>query len=133
MLCTSCLIIPGNIKCQCILLFYGTKFDHLIKVMTDWIPPLWKELYPLADMRGLGASGNILSHLIVIIPADDPSLQVLKVVISLIFWDIVASQFPSCVFTNALFDSFTYKHVEDLFLYLFILTFHKYLLTHPHK
>ena len=101
--------------------------------MTDWIPPLWKELYPLADMRGLGASGNILSRLIVIIPADDPSLQVLKVVISLIFWDIVASQFPSCVFTNALFDSFTYKHVEDLFIYLFILTFHKYLLTHPHK
>lgn len=85
MLCTSCLITPGNIKCQCVLLFYGTEFDCLVKEMTDWIPPLWKELYPLADMRGLGTSGNILSLVIVIVPADDPSLQVLKIVISLIF------------------------------------------------
>ena len=115
MLCTSCLITPGNIKCQYIILFYDAEFDCLVKVMTDWIPPLWKELYPLEDMRSLGASGNILSLLIVIIPADDPSLQVLKIAISLTFSDTVASQFPSCIFTNALFDSFTYKHVENFF------------------
>ena len=31
------------------------------------------------------------------------------------FLGLVTSHFPSCIFTNALFDSFTYKHVENFF------------------
>lgn len=84
MLCTSCLITPGNIKCQCVSLFMvlslllGKGDDRLDSSTVEGA-------LPLADMRGLGTSGNILSLVIVIVPADDPSLQVLKIVISLIF------------------------------------------------